>query len=195
MSAVEKREDKRVTRTRRMLRQALVNLMREKPVSSITVKELCEACEINRGTFYAHYNDVSSLLSSIEEELFEQLQHMLAEISTREILTDGGAGPALVTLFEFLRENADICGMLLCDNGDPVFIEKVRTFVRTEVLSDWRQLFAEDEGDKQEYTLAFLVSGSIGLLQCWLNEGLVKPPEEIAGMLTGFITKGVSVLR
>ena len=192
---MEKREDKRVTRTRRMLRQALVNLMREKSVGSITVKELCDACEINRGTFYAHYNDVSSLLSSIEEELFEQLQHMLAEISTREILTDGGAGPALVTLFEFLRENADICGMLLCDNGDPVFIEKVRTFVRTEVLSDWRQLFAEDEGDKQEYTLAFLVSGSIGLLQCWLNEGLVKPPEEIAGMLTGFITKGVSVLR
>lgn len=195
MSTVEKREDKRVTRTRRMLRQALVNLMREKPVSSITVKELCEACEINRGTFYAHYNDVSSLLDSIEEELFEKLQQMLTEISTREMLTEGRVSPAIITLFEFLRENEDICRMLLCDNGDPAFVERVRTFVRTEVISEWRQLFAYDDGEVQEYTLAFLVAGSIGLVQRWLDGGLKTPPADIAEMLMGFITKGVSVLR
>ena len=191
---MEKKEDRRVTRTRRMLRQALVNLMREKPVSAITVRVLCDACEINRGTFYAHYSDVSSLLTSIEEELFEKLQTMLAEISTREMLTQGRAGPAIVTLFEFLKENEDICRMLLCDNGDPAFIERVRAFVRTEVLSDWRQLFSDD-GERQEYTLAFLVAGSLGLVQRWLDGGLETPPAGIAQMLTDFITKGVAVLR
>ena len=54
-------EDRRVTRTRRLLRQALVKRMREKSVSSITVKELCDECDINRGTFYAHYRDVYDL--------------------------------------------------------------------------------------------------------------------------------------
>ena len=192
---MEKREDKRVTRTRRMLRQALVNLMMDKPVSGITVKELCEACEINRGTFYAHYSDVSSLLVSIEEELFAKLQQMLAEISTRDMLAEGRTSPAIVTLFEFLRENEDICRMLLCDNGDPAFIERVRAFVRTEVISDWKQLFAENDEEMREYTLAFLVAGSIGLLQRWLDGGLETPPSAVAEMLTGFITKGVSVLR
>ena len=191
---MEKREDKRVTRTRRLLRQALVNQMRDKPIGSITVKELCDACDINRGTFYAHYSDVASLLASIEKELFEKLQQMLTEISTREMFTQGHAGPTFVTLFEFLKENEDICRMLLCDNGDPAFIERVRAFVRTEVLCEWRQMFAGDD-ERQEYTLAFLVAGSLGLVQRWLDGGLETPPAGIAQMLTDFITKGVAVLR
>ena len=119
-------EDRRVTRTRRLLRQALVKRMREKSVSSITVKELCDECDINRGTFYSHYSDVAALLESIENDLFAQLQQMLAQLSTEEMLSRNNPSRTMVALFEFLRENADICAALLCDNGDPAFIERVR---------------------------------------------------------------------
>ena len=51
--------DRRVRKTRALLRQGLIGLMREKSVQDITVKELCEACDINRGTFYLHYTDVA----------------------------------------------------------------------------------------------------------------------------------------
>ena len=54
----ENTTDRRVRKTRGQLRQGLVRLMREKSIQDITVKELCEECDINRGTFYLHYTDV-----------------------------------------------------------------------------------------------------------------------------------------
>ena len=51
-----KKEDGRVRITRQMIRTALLNLLREKPLQHITVRELCEKASINRGTFYAHYD-------------------------------------------------------------------------------------------------------------------------------------------
>lgn len=188
-------EDRRVTRTRRLLRQALVKRMREKSVSSITVKELCDECDINRGTFYSHYSDVAALLESIENDLFAQLQQMLAQLSTEEMLSWNNPSRTMVALFEFLRENADICAALLCDNGDPAFIERVRVFVRREVLGEWRHMFSDGDGERQEYTFAFLVSGSMGMLQHWLESGLTLTPEQMAAMLTEFITQGVAVMR
>ena len=188
-------EDRRVTRTRRLLRQALVKRMREKSVSSITVKELCDECDINRGTFYSHYSDVAALLESIENDLFAQLQQMLAQLSTEEMLSRNSPSRTMVALFEFLRENADICAALLCDNGDPAFIERVRVFVRREVLGEWRHMFSDGDGERQEYTFAFLVSGSMGMLQHWLESGLTLTPEQMAAMLTEFITQGVAVMR
>ena len=188
-------EDRRVTRTRKLLRQALVKRMREKSVSSITVKELCDECDINRGTFYTHYSDVASLLESMETDLFSQLQQTLAKLSTEEVLSQQGPSRTMVALFEFLRDNADICAALLCDNGDPAFVERVRMFVRQEVLGEWRKMFSDRDGERQEYTFAFLVSGSIGMLQHWLESGLTLTPEQMAGMLTDFITQGVAVMH
>ena len=97
--------------------------------------------------------------------------------------------------FGFLRANADICAALLCDNGDPAFIERVRVFVRREVLGEWRHMFSDGDGERQEYTFAFLVSGSMGMLQHWLESGLTLTPEQMAAMLTEFITQGVAVMR
>ena len=73
--------DRRVRKTRALLRQGLIGLMREKSVQDITVKELCEACDINRSTFYLHYTDVAQLLHSIEDELLVEFERMLGVLT------------------------------------------------------------------------------------------------------------------
>ena len=65
--------DRRVKKTKRQLRQALMHLMTEKPSRSISVRELAERADINRGTFYIHYKDVSDLLQRLEDEMAERL--------------------------------------------------------------------------------------------------------------------------
>lgn len=64
--------DRRVKYTLLALRGSLLELMREKDVSRITVKELCERADVNRGTFYAHYASPADLLEQIEQELLER---------------------------------------------------------------------------------------------------------------------------
>ena len=69
----EKPVDRRVRKTKRQLRLALMQLMAEKNVKDISVRELAAIADINRGTFYIHYKDVYDLLSQLEEEMAQGL--------------------------------------------------------------------------------------------------------------------------
>ena len=69
--------DRRVRKTRTMLRLCLAKLLKEKKIQEISVKEISEMADINRGTFYLHYRDVFDLLESIENDLFRQFTELM----------------------------------------------------------------------------------------------------------------------
>ena len=69
--------DRRIRKTKQQLRQSLTILLKQKRVQDITVRELAELADINRGTFYLHYRDVFDLLNQIEEELLGDLESVL----------------------------------------------------------------------------------------------------------------------
>jgi len=64
----ETHEDRRVRKTKRSLRDCLVRLMKEKKIQDITVREISEMADINRGTFYLHYKDIYDLLEHVESD-------------------------------------------------------------------------------------------------------------------------------
>lgn len=59
------KEDRRIRRTKKLLKQALAQLMDEKDFKDITVKDITERADLNRGTFYLHYTDTYAILRSI----------------------------------------------------------------------------------------------------------------------------------
>ena len=65
--------DRRTKYTKTVIRQALFDLLQEKPINKITVTDVCKLADINRSTFYSHYEDVYALLASIQNELFENV--------------------------------------------------------------------------------------------------------------------------
>lgn len=60
-NGTEKKEDRRVRRTKKLLSQGLIELMQHKQVKDITVRELAERVDVNRGTFYLYYRDIFDL--------------------------------------------------------------------------------------------------------------------------------------
>ena len=72
---MEKRsEDRRSRRSRRLLKEGLLQLMQEKRFSEITVRDITERMDLNRGTFYLHYPDTAALLQSVEEDMLAEAQ-------------------------------------------------------------------------------------------------------------------------
>lgn len=69
--------DRRVRKTKSQLRAGLAQLMREKSIREITVKELVDKVDINRSTFYLHYSDIPGMLKEIEDEILEEMAHNL----------------------------------------------------------------------------------------------------------------------
>lgn len=185
--------DRRVRKTKLALRNALAKLMIEKRIQSITVKELCERCDINRGTFYLHYTDVPDLLYKIEAELLVQMEELLHGFSLLEI-TPEKQNPVLFVIFSYLAENADICRVLLSENGDIAFVEKVKNVVRLKFMDEWSQRFPMSKNDKSDFIYTFIVSGSIGVLQKWLVEPSSHTPAAMAELIEAIVVKGVIAL-
>lgn len=69
--------DKRIIRTRKLIKHTMIELMQEKEVQNITVTDICNRAELNRGTFYTYYQDVYSLVSEIENEILDDITHIL----------------------------------------------------------------------------------------------------------------------
>ena len=73
------RFDARVRYTRMVIEKCFLELLRDKPVAKITVSELCAMAQINRATFYKHYQDIPQLLEKLEEDLFDQIREMFKD--------------------------------------------------------------------------------------------------------------------
>ena len=83
-------ENRSVRNTKRRLREGLLQLMEEKPINEISVKELTDLVDVNRGTFYFHYQDIYDLLRAMEDEFFAQFDRTLTE---RKSFSDPGTDP------------------------------------------------------------------------------------------------------
>ena len=77
----ELKQNRKTQYTQMVLKDSLMELMREKPVFKITIKEICENADINRTTFYAYYADQYELLKSVEDSIIEWVKAMISEIS------------------------------------------------------------------------------------------------------------------
>lgn len=182
-----KKEDRRVRKTKKLLRGALTELLKEKPIQEIKVREIADMVDINRGTFYQHYRDVYDMLNSIEDEIFVDFRNFFGNFSDN---LEEEADHFFISLFSYIKENADLIAVLLGPNGDPSFIERLEDMVRDKCLNEWIVKYKVVDSKTFEYYYAFLVTGCIGLIRLWLNTEMKESPEEIARILEKFLTKG-----
>lgn len=187
-TGTEKKEDRRIRRTKKLLSQGLIELMQQKQVKDITVRELADLVDVNRGTFYLYYRDIFDMLERLEEELFEQLNVVILAHKGEPILTH--ARPMLKDLFRIVAENKEICSVLLSDNGDIKFLQKLSDVIQEKLRMDWLNGYVENETEF-EYRYAFGALGFIGLLRTWLHRDCVESADDMAAFADSLIRQGI----
>lgn len=181
---MEKKVDRRVIKTRRQLKKGLAALMKEKSVNQITVKELVEEVDINRSTFYLHFKDIQDLLREIEENMEAQIKRAIEEhpiVSGNE-----NAFYFIEDMFRVLDEEREISKALIGPNGDMGFIHRIERIIKENSRGTLEKMFPGKKEDLK-YFYSFCLSGCLGLVKVWLNEGEEKSPEEMAQMTFNMI--------
>ena len=190
---VQNNMDSRVRRTKRLLREGLTKLLQEKSIKKITVRELSDCVEINRGTFYLHYKDIYDLVSQIEDELFDEFEGIVDNYSFKDLKTR--PEDIFLDICRFLFKNREICAALLGDNGDITFLFKMRDFLRKKCLTDYVSNYSVSHLEHYEYVYTFFEAGTVGLLRHWLeNAEDGRTPEEVASLIESIFKSGVSFL-
>ena len=185
--------DRRVRKTRRQLRECLITLLKEKKVQDITVRELTDMADLNRGTFYLHYKDVFDLLEKTEAELQEDFNQLVCKHDA----VDLKQRPSVIfnEIYSLVYDNADLIEILLGENGDLNFVNRLKQLIREKCLKDWMEVFRSGNAAAFDAFFSFIVSGCIGLVQYWLRTGLKETPEQMAKLTEHIITKGIGVLE
>ena len=168
-------DNRSVRNTKRRLREGLLRLMEEKPINEIPVKELTELVDVNRGTFYFHYQDIYDLLRDMEQAFFEQFDRTLSE--NKPALDEDGlpmfdteGAPYLHAVFSFIDENRGFCRIMLSPHGDMKFVEMVKRRVDEQCRFFWQLLAPGADEERRSIYNAFLINGLIGLIQEWVND-------------------------
>ena len=96
----------------------------------------------------------------------------------------------LKDLFRIVAENKEICSVLLSDNGDIKFLQKLSDVIQEKLRMDWLNGYVENETEF-EYRYAFGALGFIGLLRTWLHRDCVESADDMAAFADSLIRQGI----
>ncbi len=183
-----KKTDRRIRYTKMVIKESFIKFLKQKPISKISVKEICDDADINRATFYAHYLDQYDLLYQIENEIINDINEYLKnyEFKVKNVM------PFEMTekILEYVKKNADIFDTLLNLNGDINFQNEL-----TKIIAQHSSLMNKTDSvskEDVEYIFHFLTTGSVGIIQKWLKDGMKKPSKELAQLILKMAFEGQS---
>ncbi len=176
---VKKPDGRRVRMTKLLLKESLVELMKIKSIHVISIKEICEGADVNRSTFYRHYDTQYDLYDDIIDDISEDI-YKIYLACTEEGLT---VTLLLTKILCYIEENREMFLVILSDNGN---ISLGETYNR--ITS--RFISRDDVGELGAYVAQFIATGMTSILWTWLNKEDRRPPEQIAGLISYLIKHG-----
>ena len=184
--------DRRVRKTKKAMSDALAKLLLEKPLNNISVREIADEADINRGTFYLHYRDVFDMAEQLQNEIMEKFEEI---ITSHESETDSeNLVPMLADCFELISENADLAKVMLSRNGDAAFLDKMKNAVNHKFYNDVQKLTNIENPSEFDIFYNYIVYGFIGICTTWLENGMKESTLEIAKLTEKLILSNTNAL-
>lgn len=171
------KDNQRTVITKRMLKEGLLRLLKEKPLDKINIVELCSESGINRTTFYRHYELPKDILNEMQTEFIEEMRKSLGKPLTENDLEQ---------ILIYLQEHSDLVTLFIRFNSDKEWTDMFRTLHQN--ICDARILYCLDP-ESQQLFYTFLAGGTYFLLRQWLIDGIDKTAKEVAEIILNVINK------
>lgn len=171
------KENRRVQMTRRMLKDALLEMLERERIEKISVRTLCEKANVNRSTFYKYYTSQYDLLSEMETGLLSQIDQCVQAKEANE-------NRCLEKKLVFMKENMKLCQILIGNHTDTDFQTRLLNLpnVRQELTQNLHL-----EKEEQKYAHEFIVNGAYYMIVRWLKDNCTETPEQMARIILKFV--------
>lgn len=159
--------DLRVYKTRTGIKESLIELLEEKPLSEITVTELSAKAVINRKTFYRHYQTVNDVVIELQKDVIDE---MLGDLHQNDI----GQRDTAVLLRQislYIRKNKDVIKRITLHNPDLFFNGHIKNSLMEAILLSVKKYTVSTSEKEQKYITDFMVAGLTALYVEWFRGG------------------------
>lgn len=183
------RLDPRVKRTRQLLQRALMELIQEKSVDSITVQDIAARAEVNRATFYAHFEDKYALLDYTAREIFQA--RLDKKLPKNPMMTKENLRLLILTICEHMSEFLSHCKPVAQMNEHAQMFLQVQTHLY-EMLQAWIDDAPAARSTAAPETIALTTSWAIwGAAFQWARTGRKIAPEQLADQILALLRPGL----
>jgi AcrR family transcriptional regulator len=179
-----KKQPEITAQTRENLIQAFWGLYRQKKIEHITIKDITTRAGYNRSTFYEYFVDIYDLLNQFEDTLLEYLKEQILDS------LDGGLNDDIIQkLADVYESKGDYLGILLGENGDPNFVKKLKTVMRSTLVGTFR---LPEKEIHTSYIFEFGMSAIIGTVTHWYQSKRDLPSKEMVRLLRSMLERGIT---
>lgn len=179
--------DRRVKRTKKLLRDSLFSLLQEKSINEITVTELTEVADINRATFYFYYTDIFDMLDQIQNEAYEMFEDVLQ--GTEDSVNSPEAFAKYIeNILSFCKTNPAIAKFVITReyNNNKVLKRIAKLLAKNVPVA--KETFSQD--DPRRFILNFALNALTGTVVDWMDDGMIIPPNTMAEFIADMYISG-----
>jgi AcrR family transcriptional regulator len=196
MAAQENKTDRRVQRTRRQLRDALMALILERGYNAVTIESITERADLGRTTFYLHYRDKEDLLVESLGEIAEELKAQVEEISEQQV-TEGGlpVNPVAVA-FHHVEANRDLYRIILQGEGSNQAASRIRDIIEGAAAEFFArhmsQYVSAPPALPRGLVAGYFAAALMGFVTLWLEKELPLDGDEAADLFMTLFFRGAA---
>ena len=170
-----------------------MQILENKSFEAITIGDIAKKAQINRGTFYLHFQDKFDLLDQIEQQLFRDLGNHIDELQSHYSSThtfEKGQEQLAATLFSSIKMHLPLLKIFLSNHGRAGFHIRFRDAFSEKVRLHLEKNESINASLKapMDYFLSFITSAFLGLIEQWVQNGLDKTPEEMTALYIDIIS-------
>ncbi|WP_342422064.1 TetR/AcrR family transcriptional regulator [Paenibacillus sp. FSL E2-0178] len=170
--------DRRILRTREAINRAFLELFGEKELEQITINDIAERANVNRGTVYLHYTDKYDLLNRCIEDHLGKM--FLSCNMTRTPDGDVGLISEMKPVFLYFEQNFLFFSAMLANQRTTIFRERLLEIVSANVIRKLEMEKSVPEGMDEQLIAHFMASSFVGTVEWWIQKRMPHPPEEMA---------------
>lgn len=172
------KDDRRVRKTKKAITEALINLLQNKELHNITIKELTDAADIHRATFYVHYEDIYDLYKQLEDGVIAELSMLIANDSTHSY------EHIYTAIVDYVYANINLYSMFYGPFANQSFQHRVISTLEECYLNIW--LYEDNLTEitaEMRFLASYNVQGSIAIVIQWLKNECSYPKESVIALL------------
>lgn len=179
MTVPDRKQDRRIQRTRHLLREALMSLILEKGYDSITVQDITERANVGRATFYLHFTDKDDLLFSGMRDIYDKLVQLYKSQTPEEVISR-----SLHADFQHIAQYQDFYREMFSERGSLVFLVRTRKFLAQAILETFIEPlvahFQLTPALPVELIAEYAAGAQFATIAWWLEQQPDLPPESIS---------------
>jgi AcrR family transcriptional regulator len=193
MTEVLRKPDRRILRTRQLLRDALLALITDKGYQNITVQDVTDRANVARTTFYLHYKDIDDLLFSSMADMYQDLFDRWLARGPLNWTEDGFPSSNGTEDFEHVALYASFYRVMMSENGSMKFLVRVQQYLTQAMEATLQQCMPVGHTPSMPLPMlaAILAGIEIGVMMWWIQNDMPYTPEAMARLCDRFSGPGV----